>query len=71
MFGFVIFGAKILYENLDEIDTWGQFHQHVYSKLSLEDPKSIKRQSSLKCLFALLGHLLAKVSCKHVGEICP
>jgi len=35
------------------------------------DPKSVKIQSSLQYLFALLGYTCIKAACKHVGEIDP
>jgi len=41
-------------QNVDEIDTWGQFHQHFDEELILAQiPKGAKRQSSCQCLFAL------------------
>jgi len=46
--GFVIFCAK----NVDEIDGWDQFHQHLYAKLMLAQiPKAQKGSDVISVFF--------------------
>jgi len=59
-------------------DPTGKSHQHgvdftnvLQAAFTRSDPKSVKRQSSHKCHFALLGSAGVKAARKHVGEINP
>jgi hypothetical protein len=53
--------------NVDEIDTWGQFHQHVYTKLLYTQiPKA-----QIGSVFALKGSTLVKASRKMLVKSTP
>jgi hypothetical protein len=48
-------------KNVDDIDTWGRFHQHsTYSFCARRDPESARTQSSHQYLFTLLGSTSVK-----------
>ena len=51
--------------------TWGQFHQHFTHSFYGHRSQKCKIDSQVKQLFALLGFVCVKATCKHVDEIDP
>jgi len=49
---------------------WGRFHQQAYTKeFTIADPKSVRRQSSHQCFFALLRSVGAKAAWKKLAKL--
>jgi hypothetical protein len=68
--GEMTFVQKTRAFNVDEIDTWGQFHQHFTRNFYARRSQiRKKRQSSQQCHLALLGLTSVKAVHINVGEI--
>ncbi len=58
--------------NVDEIDTWGQFHNNILHEASTcADPKSVKKTNRLTVFFVLCGSLHAKAAHKVLVKLTP
>ncbi len=58
--------------NVDEIDTWGQFHQHnLRAAFTPVTPQSVRTHSSCQYLFTLLGSARAKAAHRTLMKLTP
>jgi hypothetical protein len=67
-----MFVRKICMFNIDEIDTWAQFHQRsTYSFYACRSRMRKKRQSSQQCHLAVLGPTSVKAARKMLVKLTP
>jgi len=60
-------GVEAAEKNVDEIDTWAQFHQHITPVA----PKCVRIQSSCQCLFTLLESTGEKAAFRTLMKLTP